>query len=195
LFGDTISIKVLHEGSGRVGSTRDNSLALWGDRFGLAFELRVPVTPAGAGLRAMVASGFDGMPINLIEIEDANYWRDETGHLCREVTKGKIDHIAIVRAGAYRSARCWFADTPPDHMPPEIASARRHWFLAASSMNKSALRSRVTMRYGASMDLFGYDLDNVADRSEICYSAKGALWACSPRLFSKTGWLARWSIA
>jgi hypothetical protein len=39
------------------------------------------------------------------------------------------------------------------------------------------------------MDLFGYDLDNVADCSEICYSAKGALWACSPRLFSKTGWL------
>jgi hypothetical protein len=53
----------------------------------------------------------------------------------------------------------------------------------------SGLRSRVTMRYGASMDLFGYDLDNVADCSEICYSAKGALWACSPRLFSKTGWL------
>ena len=36
------------------------------------------------------------------------------------------------------------------------------------------------------MNLFGYDLDNVAGCSEICYSAKMALWAGSRTRSKKT---------
>ena len=58
-----------------------------------------------------------------------------------------------------------------------------------------ALRSRVTMRYGGSMDLSGYDLDNVADCGEICYSAKRALWACSLNRSRTRAWSDRGSTA
>jgi hypothetical protein len=53
------------------------------------------------------------------------------------------------------------------------------------------LRSRVTMRYGAFMDLFGYDLDNVADCSEFAIRPKG-LYGHVPRDCSakRAGWRA-----
>jgi Caudovirus prohead serine protease len=121
-------VTVSHVSRVQIATTLDKSLRLWQCSHGLAFELDIPATPDGVGLRNMVASGFQSASFGLTGVE-ANYFRDENGTLCREVVRCDADHISVVERGAYSSSCCWIADTPVDRMSPKIAAASRHWFL------------------------------------------------------------------
>jgi HK97 family phage prohead protease len=114
--------------SAPVATTWDRSLRLWQDSHGLAFELDVEATPVGAGLRDLVARGMNAMSFGLINLR-SNYFRDEDGVLCREITRCDLDHVSVVHAGAFPSACCWLSDMPVDRMSPRIKNAWRRWNL------------------------------------------------------------------
>jgi uncharacterized protein len=74
-----VEANVDHSAVARIGTTWDRSLRLWQDHHGLAFELDIPSTLSGAGLRNMVAGGgLSPMSIGLVNIK-AVYSRDATG--------------------------------------------------------------------------------------------------------------------
>jgi phage head maturation protease len=95
-----VAASVSHVSTVQVATTLDRSLRLWQCQHGLAFELDIPATQEGAGTRNMVASGFCAMSFGLTDVE-AEYSRDETGCLCRLVSRCDADHISVVERAAY----------------------------------------------------------------------------------------------
>jgi phage head maturation protease len=128
-----VAASVSHVSKVQIGTTLDRSLRLWQCRHGLAFELDIPATPDGVGLRNMVAGGFSSMSFGLTDAE-ANYSRDENGTLCREVVRCDADHISVVERGAYSSSCCWIAGA--GSMSPKIAAASRRWYLGRIAHEK-----------------------------------------------------------
>jgi HK97 family phage prohead protease len=130
--------------SAPVATTWDRGMRLWMDSHGLAVEIDVPCTPEGRGTRDLVASGnYSAMSFGLIEVK-ANYFRDEDGVLCREVTRCDLDHVSIVATdtGAYASACCWVAGMPSDLMPPRIRNASLRWRLGKIARDQKRAEDR-----------------------------------------------------
>jgi phage head maturation protease len=136
-----VAASVSHVSAVQVATTLDRSLRLWQCQHGLALELTIPATREGAGMRNMVASGFCAMSFGLTDVE-AEYSRDETGCLCRLVTRCDADHISIVEAGAYRSACCWVASTPREHLTASQRAAAIRWGLGVIARDRKQADDR-----------------------------------------------------
>lgn len=120
-----IAMTVMHSSSVQIASTFDQSLKLWQDAVGLAFEAAIPETPLGSGLMSMVASGACGMSIGL-EIKDSARVSGDDMPL-HIVSRAEIDHITVCDIGAFKSARCWLNSMPVEQMQPDLAAVARRW--------------------------------------------------------------------
>jgi HK97 family phage prohead protease len=125
----TIYADVMHSGNVRVATTWNRSLRIWQDTHGLAFELDVPTTPLGLGLRAMITSGADGCSVGYSILASTTTTEHLDGFPRHVVSHAEIDHLTIIDAGAWAGARCWLASAPPEGMTPDIAAAARRWHL------------------------------------------------------------------
>lgn len=108
LFGD-------HATDGRevFAQTRDGSLRLWSDDYGLAFSATLDTSraTARAAARSIAAADVSQCSVNFTGMR-----RREDGR----VIWGAIDHIALVWSGAYADTGCWMEDQLIRDRAPEL---------------------------------------------------------------------------
>jgi hypothetical protein len=99
--------------------TGDNSLKLWSDRTGVAFQASLgPERHARSMYDAICRGAFDGCSV-LMRIERADE-QIVDGVLHRRVLRASIDHVAIGNGVCYRETACWPAGAALDELPPRV---------------------------------------------------------------------------
>jgi hypothetical protein len=102
---------------GVYARTSDRSLSAWQDRYGLAFEARLPLTRESARLGAFVRTGEARL----------SYGGLVCGKVAGDVIRDCwISELSVVRYPAYPGTAAWIAGDEDD-LPPYLAGLERRW--------------------------------------------------------------------
>jgi HK97 family phage prohead protease len=133
-----------HEHDWRIGWTRDRTLQLWQDSFGLAFRLDVPATHGGLGLiQGIRANNFRGCSFH--NADDRAVISDlvnEGGREIHVVRRINVDEISICPAGRNPEACCWLDAEDPEDLPAHIRFARAQWLKGRVQVQLAARAAR-----------------------------------------------------
>src|SRR5574338_86079 len=92
-----------HDSAAILGRMRNNSLRLWEDRHGLAFELSLPPTQLGQDVAALVSRGdVSKMSFGFICPEGGDSWTRENGLTVRTLKTVDLLEVSLVGEPAYR---------------------------------------------------------------------------------------------
>jgi phage head maturation protease len=116
-----------HEAVAAFARTKDHSLTLFQDRYGLGFEARMSTgTPGVFGIARAIARGdTTRASVNFTDMDCTTRHEADARH--RRVTRARIDHIAIVSQAAYEGTAVWLADSDIRDLPPRIAALQARW--------------------------------------------------------------------
>jgi uncharacterized protein len=171
-----------HEHNWRIGWTRDRSLQLWQDSYGLAFQLDVPATHSGLGLVDGIKRGnfrgcsFHNADDRAVAFDVVN----EHGREVHVVRRINVDEISICPAGRNPEAVCWLDAEDPEALPPHIRDARSRWLkgrVAVQLAARAARAARVRARARA------VPSDRLVDRIVAGWRPKG--WAHNLEAFAR----------
>jgi HK97 family phage prohead protease len=133
-----------HEHDWRIGWTRDRSLQLWQDSFGLAFRLDVPATHGGLGLVQGIRANnfrecsFHNADDRAVAFDVVN----EGGREVHVVRRININELSICPAGRNPEAVCWLDAEDPEDLPPHVRHARAQWLKGRVAVQLAARAAR-----------------------------------------------------
>jgi uncharacterized protein len=133
-----------HEHNWRIGWTRDRSLQLWQDSYGLAFQLDVPSTHSGLGLMDGIRRGhfrgcsFHNADDRAVAFDVVN----EGGREIHVIRRINVDEISICPAGRNPEASCWLNVEHPEYLAPHARHARVQWHKGRVQVQRAAHGAR-----------------------------------------------------
>ncbi|SFZ81788.1 Phage head maturation protease [Devosia enhydra] len=107
--------------------TKDGSLTVWADDFGLAFEAHLkPVAGVQGFINSVRDHLTDGVSIGFGEMYGGEAW-DADGKF-RMINSASIEHISAVNRPAYGEwTGIWHAEREPRHLPQHLTDLANRW--------------------------------------------------------------------
>jgi hypothetical protein len=129
---------------GRVNAfafSHDGSARAWQDDYGLAFEVALPLTFAGANVHNALRNGLRlGVSVEMDGLEYEPNLRNGV-HVVRRAEVSAISIMGVGRAH-YPQACCWLSSSGPDHLAPDLEDARRRWSAPIARHAQASVRAK-----------------------------------------------------
>jgi HK97 family phage prohead protease len=175
-----------HEGDWRVGWTRDQSLKVWQDSVGLAFQLDVPATHHGLSLvQGIRANNFRacsfGADVDHTLISDFAVENDREVRVIRRIA---VVEVSVCAIGANPETTCWMDTEAPEDLPPHVRHARAQWLkgrVAVQLAGRAARAARAQARAQARARVA--PSDRLVDRIAAGWRPRG--WARDLEAFAR----------
>jgi phage head maturation protease len=134
-----------HNENTRYASTRNDTLRVWEDATGLAFEADVPNSWAGASLANGIARGdYDRVSMLLKHYSTSVEVID--GEECDVLNRSRVGEISVITDGACPGTACWLDVAPIEDLPPHARALAPRWIAGKAAFQIAAHRQRVAAR-------------------------------------------------
>jgi phage head maturation protease len=119
-------LNLAHQPRNAIGNTANETMRVWRDKTGVAFEVDLPRTNEGVGWRQMMASRHDWGASGSFKWFGRTVDGDGEERIER-VTRCRLEHISITETPAYPATAAWLASMPGERMSPHIRASALRW--------------------------------------------------------------------